>query len=190
MNNFQVLLAQIGSSTARARPRAMLLQQEDLVGNGWKVLNERSWRTGAWGISPTEAGRRARKQGLFSAARSFEQVPSLRWLSVEVIQFASVQDAELTVPEFQRRFVPNPKARVTVTAERKIEGYEVPGVPDPWIYEQSTIGAKGPGMARYVAANVDHVVFFAVCAGYGDCWPWDEVVSFAALQGRKIRSSL
>lgn len=191
MNNLQVLLAQIGGRAARAHPRAMLVERVELPGTGWEVKGERSWRTGAWGTSPSEAGRRARQHRSFSANRLFEQSGAPRWVSVQVVPCGSVSDAEAAVPDLQSRFMPNPKTRVAVAREGVVAAVEVPEVPHPWVYEQLTTGMpEGPTATRYIGGNVENVVFIVACTGYEEAWPWTEVSVIASLQAAKVRAIL
>ena len=44
----------------------MLFELADLPGGGWKLLDERAWRMGAWGFTASKEGRRAHKDGTFS----------------------------------------------------------------------------------------------------------------------------
>jgi hypothetical protein len=87
--------------------------------------------------------------------------------------------------------MPNRKAQVTVTEEREIEDQHVPGVTNSWVYEQMTTGLpNGRGATRYVAGNVDRILFVVTCSGYLDAWPWAEVTSIAASQAVKVRRAV
>jgi hypothetical protein len=61
-----------------AQELAHLVSPDDLDGAGWRVVDERAWKTGlddtdAWAV-------RARDAGLLTVWRSFEQSGSQRWL--------------------------------------------------------------------------------------------------------------
>lgn len=188
MRNFQYLLAQIGPRAARRDSLAMLLEAAQLPGTGWTVLDERSWRTGFMS-KPTEAARRARRARTFSAIRSFELGTESRWVWIEVMPFAAPADAEAVLPSLPALFVSNPRAKVTVTGERRLEPDEIAEMADyPFVYEQATTGEHGPSAARYAAGTVEHVVFVVATSGYGEGWSWAEVASVAASQADRIKN--
>ena len=190
MNNLQVLVAQIGTRSARAQPRTMLLDESDLPGDGWRLCSQRSWRMGAWGIPPSDANRRACQAGLFTGSRVFEQASPTRWLSTQVLQFASILDAQSEVPGMQERLMPNPRARVTIVDERTIHGHRVAGLANLWVFEQLTVGLERPTYTRYVAGSVEFVVTMLMCTGDRGQWPWDEVMSIATMQSSKVRATI
>jgi len=192
MNNLQVLIARIGSPRRRRNALTLLIVSAELPEDGWEKTRDSAWRTGAWGFKPSDAGRRAHQVGAFSAARGFTQKEAARkTLWVEAMTFASEEDAKGMVPGLQDHLMPNPKARVRRTAERRVEGHELPGPTYPWVYELSTAGDPGgPTATRFVGGSIDRVVFVVACSGYVGSWPWDEVTAIASLQGQKIRRVL
>jgi hypothetical protein len=112
------------------------------------TLDERNWQTGMAGSSRSQASLRARRAGTFTVWRSFSQSATSRWMWADVIPYASVTDAGSIVPTVLLHAVPNRRARVTVTEEREVEGQQVPGVTNSWVYEQLTTGLpNGPGAA-------------------------------------------
>jgi len=188
MRNFQYLLAQIGPKAARHESLSMLLEPSQLPGAGWTLLDQRSWRTG-FTSKPSEAARRARHARRFSAIRSFELAAASRWVWVEVMPFATAADAEAALPSLPTLFVSNPRAKVTVTGERRLEPDEIAEMADyPFVYEQTTSGEHGPSASRYAAGTVRHVVFIVATSAFGEGWSWTEVASVAASQVAGIRN--
>jgi hypothetical protein len=186
--NYQYLLAQIGPKAARRESLSMLLEPLQLPGNGWTLLDQRSWRTG-YTSKPSEAGRRARRARTFSAVRSFELAAESRWVWIEVMPFAVAADAEAVLSSLPTLFVGNPRAKVTVTGERRLDHAEISEIADyPFVYEQLTSGERGPSASRYAAGTVEHVVFIVATSEYGEGWPWAEVASVAASQVASIRN--
>ena len=190
MNNLQFGIAQIGSKAARAIPRSMLLERNELPGDTWKMRDQRSFRIGIFG-DKNEVAQRARRAGRFFAIRSFEQDVSERWLWVEVIPYTSSSDAESRVPHLRDTLIPNSLARVRVTRERDVDPLKVPDVADyPFAFEQLTHGELGPGTSRYLGGRVENVIFVIACSGSGEGWTWTEVASIASLQKIKVSTVL
>jgi hypothetical protein len=82
--------------SARRRARtvlARLLAAADLPGGPWRVLDQRTWRTGTIG-SPTLWGDRARQAGSVTAWRSFRDAGAERWAWIQIAPLASAGDAE------------------------------------------------------------------------------------------------
>ena len=68
----QFALAQLGPKPNRERSLSTLLDVDELPGNGWEVLDERTWRAGSIGKS-TPWGDRAREAKDIVAWRSFAE---------------------------------------------------------------------------------------------------------------------
>src|SRR5580658_7353128 len=95
----ELAIAQIGVGRERDYSLAMLLEPSELPGEGWSMLSERCWRTG-FRLRLTRAdspGRRARRAGSITAARSFVQATPSREMWVEVQPFVTEADAESVV---------------------------------------------------------------------------------------------
>jgi hypothetical protein len=190
VNNLQYLIAQFGPTAARRLSQAMLLEPAELAGSGWVALDQKIWRTGT-GNRTSDAGRRAHRAQTFTAMRSFRQATPSRWLWVEVVPYVSAQDALSVLPTLPARFVPNPKAEVTVVSEQFVEPSAAPEVAAfPFIYEQLTTGRHGPSAARYVAGHVEQVVFVVACSALDAAWPWSDVAAVAFSQESRIRRNL
>jgi hypothetical protein len=189
MNRLQFAIGQFGKRSVRMSSLAMLLDESELPDADWTLLHERSWRTGAGGMKSEEV-RAAHRIGTFTAIRLFEHVFRNRWVWIEVMPFASAQDAQSAVPKIRTGLVSNPNATVTVIEERTIEDQEVPGLAHPLVFEQVTTGRNGRGAARYIGGHVDRVLFLVSTSASEAGWPWNEVTSLASLQCLKIQNAL
>jgi hypothetical protein len=168
---------------------SMLLEISDLPKGEWFILGERSWRAGPFS-SKNERQRRARRAGGFLAWRSFKLTEPYRGLWVEVIPYATTEDAEDGVRSQTASFEQNSRATVKVTEEYMVNGLEIAGAPAVWAYEKKTIGPRGVGIVRYLAWNVQHVEFIVCYSNDGDLWSWDEISTIARSQAEKIRKVL
>jgi hypothetical protein len=99
----------LGPKPGADRSLKILPSTADMPGDGWRLLDERTFRTGRMGRA-TEYGKRARKLGSLTAIRSFEQKAN-RWLWAEVIPLANEEDAAAALNE--ARIVRNPGVTVT-----------------------------------------------------------------------------
>jgi hypothetical protein len=172
-----------------ARSLAMLLNADDLPGPGWGIVEERTWPTGQ--LDPeSEKSRRALRHGGITAWRSLGQAAPLRSAWVEVVPYASAEDAELSLRQVPRYFVGTLRPGEAVMAEQVIEDRCVPGVSDTWILEKSTTGPEGDSLARYVGGTVDRILFLTCFSGRGEWWPWDGVLDLATLQSERVRQAL
>jgi hypothetical protein len=105
-----------------------------------------------------------------------------------VLVFASPDDANRTVSGLPATFVAYRKARVST--EGGVEGYEVPGVNDPFLYELSVERNRGLGTQRFIGGSVAHVAFVVSGSGFGDGWAWSDLIPIASAQALKIGSVL
>jgi hypothetical protein len=185
-NPFLVMLSQIGAKDARKRTRDELIEASDLPGEGWKTLGTTSRRIGVAGRRD-ELEIRARRAGCCIAARSFEQGSGLWGAQAHVSTYASVDDAELVVADMPARLRPNPRAEVRPTGGQEIGGIAVPGLERVSAYEDTSISAAGTGASRYIAGNIDEVVFIFGCGGRASALPWDQLISIAEVQADRIR---
>ena len=98
---------------------AALLVDGDLAGDGWRVIDERSWRRGLSGKEDWAV--RARDAGLLTAWRSFEQGEGERWMWAQVTGLMSEVDAEGALAVLPDRFLRNARADVEVIDEHSPE---------------------------------------------------------------------
>src|ERR1700734_3527330 len=95
--NFKFLYAMLGPKPGADRSLKMLPSTADMPGERWRLLDERTFRTGRMG-RVTEYGKRARELRSVTAFRSFEQADD-RWLWAEVIPLANEEDATTALEE-------------------------------------------------------------------------------------------
>ena len=172
-----------------ARSFAMLLEPSDLPGHGWTIAEERSWPTGQ--LDPTsDKSRRALEFGAVTAWRSFEEVESSRSAWVEVVPYATTEDAGVSLRQVPRFFVGTLRPGERLVAEGVVEGRVLPGVADTWMFEKSTTGTGGDPSARYVGGTIGQILFLTCLSRSGAMWPWVEVIELARLQAEKVRGAI
>ena len=183
LRRLRLAIAQIGVRTSRdlPEPRGMLITLEDLP-QGWKVLDERRWRTGV-GQEPWAL--RVRKLGGLTAWRSFSAPSNDRWLWAQATPFVDEQDAEAARADFWSRTLKNVAAQVEVTGTRDGPQLALPGGPVQTV-EQLTNGPAGRGAARYLAWSYGRIVSALGGSGFGDPWPWESLEELAQKQNQRI----
>jgi hypothetical protein len=120
----------------------MLPTVEDLPADGWKVLDQRTWRTGKMGPR-SEVKKRAGSKGAVTAWRSFEHSGRSQWLWAQIIPLTSHDDALVALDEAMKQGTRNPNAEVKVTGETQVEPPTVPAAASSWALEQHTSDSKG-----------------------------------------------
>jgi hypothetical protein len=181
-------VAQIGARRGGRQSLALLPTEAELPGTGWRMLDERCWRTGATAHEPWE--RRARALGCVSAWRSFEQRPAGRWLWTQIVPLASDEDGVEALKVLPSRLMANWRAHVTVTSRREVDGLDVPGTQAVWAEEHTTAGEAGTGVARMLAWVADSAVAALSFASVDPiAWSWDEVTALATAQAARRRST-
>jgi hypothetical protein len=173
-------IAQIGAKPVGA-DMARLLAADSLPGNGWKVLDERSWKTGASGGNEPWA-QRAREANLQTAWRSFEQESMQRWLWVQVIPLLSEADALAALEAAPSRFLANTRAKVKVTSSEDIEPLPLRGQVAGWAHQQVTSGPKGAGVSLYAAFVVGSTLSVIAASGMSTGWDWSQLQQVAQTQ--------
>ena len=179
------LRSQIGSRAERRRSEAMLLTRSELQGVGWERRSTHSWRIRPGRIANEEA-ERAFELGRFASLRVFRKARK-RELFLQVIPYASTEDARSMVPKIWRTRTPYPR-NITVVDEQNLEHEEVPDLTSPWLLQQRIEGKAE--CVRVVIGHVDHVAVSVGCVALRDDWPWEEVKELASVQGRKVRQIL
>ena len=181
----------VGLVGSRVRRRAAdaefasVLSVADLPGSGWRMTDERAWRTGRVG-DDTEWSRRARDAGLLTAWRSFELDQAGRWLWVQVTPFVSDADAASALRAVPGRFLTNVRAEVTVTAGTDVEPLALRGQSAGWAHEQQTEGRGGKGIALYSAFVVDSTLAALAASGFTDSWSWTGLLDLAQIQADRL----
>ncbi len=172
-----------------ARSLSMLLDTADMAGPGWEIVEDRTWPTGE--LDPeSEKSQRALRAGGITAWRSLGQPGRSRSGWVEVVPYASADDARLSLRQVPRYFVGTTGPDETVVAERVIDDQVLDGVPDTWIFEKATSGPGGTTQARYVAGTVDRILFLTCLSDRKEPWPWGDVIGVARLQAERIGKAL
>lgn len=175
------------SRQGAAQELSLLILSNDLDGAGWRVLDQRAWKTGldntnGWAV-------RARDAGLLTVWRSFEQSGSQRWLWVQVSRLASRSDADEALRVVPERLLRNLRAEVTVTKEFDVTPPRLDGASDVWAHEQQTSGPKGDGVALYAAFVVDQCVVMTSASAFADQWQWSDLARVAQRQIDLLRAS-
>lgn len=181
----QFVAAQIGRKPDTALVLAMLVEPNDLPGERWAVIDQRTWRTGQT-PNPSEAAIRAREAGSVTAWRSFEQKGASRWLWVQVTPTVSEEDARAFIADMPNRFLKNLHAKAVVTSEHAVEDVEIPGADDVWCFEQATTGKDGDSIAMYAAGRVGPLVFAVAASSLDGGWDWQAVTAVVAKQAERL----
>lgn len=176
-------MAQLGPKPGARRALARVVTVNDLPGDGWRMQDERTWRTGA-SRPATEWGQRARAAGSVTAWRSFALV-ARRWCWVQVVPLASELDAVEALDGVEDRLLNNLRGKVTVSREHDVQIEPFPGADRVWAHEQHTDGPTGAGVARMLAATTGPYV--VVVAGSGSPeWDWYEVSELGRRQAARL----
>ena len=174
-------LAQIGARRGGRRSLAALPTEGELPGGGWRLVDERCWRTGATGDEPW--AQRARAMGSVTAWRSFERPPDGRWLWIQFVPLASDADGVEALRTIPSRKLANREAEVAVTGRREVAGLDVPGAQAVWAEECTTEGDAGTGVTMSLAWVAASAVEVVSCAGPDpSACRWDELTALAAAQ--------
>jgi hypothetical protein len=182
-------IARLGTKAGKARSLNMLVGPSELPGEGWKVLDERTWRTGALG-SASEWAKRARAAGSITAWRSFENSSDRRWLWLEVVPLASNSDSEAAVRDVPSRGMAN-AAAPSMQAQRDVANLAVPGVDNVWGVEQDVVTRQGePGQAKMLAGTHKATLLVVTASGLVAAWSWDDVSAIAALVSARIEAGI
>lgn len=173
--------------TEEARSLGMLLVADQLPGPGWRVTRDRTWVTGE--LDPdSEKSRRAQQAGLVTAWRLFEQTATGRTAWVEVVPYATAEDASLSLRQSPRYFVGADQPEERVVAGGEVVGPHLPGVDNLWLYEKEVSGPGGVRMSRYAAATIDRTLWIASCAGDRAAWLLDDLMVLAGLLADRVRA--
>jgi hypothetical protein len=180
VNRLRFAVAQLGRKAGARDRLACLLRLEDLPGAGWRVLDERTWRTGVAGPA-TPWGGRARAAGSVTAWRSFQDATGRRWVWVQVMPLVSAQDALEALGGIGDRLLGNARATVKLVREHDVEVAPFAGASAVWAHEQHTAGPDGEGVSLLLAGVVA-VSVVVVCASGSPAWDWGAVSELAARQ--------
>lgn len=162
-----LVLAQLGPKPGARRNKALLLVPADL-GEDWRVVAERSWRSGTGGSA---AAQRARAAGSVTVWRSFRTRDRSGWVWCQVTPLAGEQDASETLSKLGERFLRNPRAKVSLSSQRQVEPPHIPGADQLWACEQQTTGKAGAGSSLLLGVRVGSVVAVLAASGSAASWP-------------------
>jgi hypothetical protein len=172
----------------------LTLSVADFPDADWTQVGEKSARIGVGiGRERSDATRRARDAGLFSAVRFFEKRDLELGFWAQIAQYATPEDASSRVSTLPAQIL-HSHGR-TLVRERTLEDERVPGVAHSIVFEQSSTGRDGSGAGHYAGGSEGDVLFVVACTTihYGRHdeadvrWPWSELLTLAELQADKIR---
>ena len=179
----RLLLAQVGPKRGSRGALERLLSVGELPGAGWKVIDQRTWRTGLGGRSAWQAN--ARAVGSLTAWRSFEQANASRYLWVQVTPLASPADAEQALADLEEHALANPRFG-DVVGERRTVSLPLHDVVATGV-EQDIIAASGTSTTLTIPV-VNGATLAVLCAsgsGSGG-WAWPDVVALAEAQYARL----
>jgi hypothetical protein len=178
--------SRVSRSAARVQ-LADVLSPGDLPGIGWRVIDERAWRTGTSGAQAAWASR-ARASGLLTAWRSFEQGSAQRWLWIQVTPLVDDRDAEEALHAVPERLLANLRSKVEVMTSIDLEAVAIDGSSAGWAHEQHTNGRRGDGIALYSAFATGSKLVALAASGLKGSWSWAEVARVSQRQADRLGS--
>jgi hypothetical protein len=187
MQRLRFAIAQIGvpRSSKLPEPFPMLLDLADLPA-GWKVLDQRRWRTG---LTQSPWSQRARRLGGVTAWRSFESTSEDRWLWTEAVPLASESDVKDAMEDLWARTLKNLRAKVRLVSER--EGPTLDRLATAHrTLEQATEGPFGPGVVRLAAWSYRDVLNVMCASAKHDTATWNDLQDLASKQNQRIDLAL
>jgi len=185
------VVAMVGPKPGKGRVRAMLIDQTDFPDGNWRVYRNNTARVGSRFFG-SDASRRARKAGSISAYRCFADAAARRQTWIQIIPYATEQDAEQAVPTLLERLIlSNTSKELRITEDWKI-------VPEVEVIEMSHIaawevcfeGLQGAGSERLLAGNVANVVVVTDSLDSKSNGTWGDVAYVAARQASRVRRAL
>lgn len=177
------------TSAGEAASRAMLLGPAEIGAPGWSIVEERVWPTGGLD-STSDKSKRALQAGCITVWRSMTRAEPTRSAWVEVVPYASAEDALVSLQQVPTFFVGTGPADEEIDWERTVDDLVVPRVADTWIFEKSTTGPGGKSHARYVGGTVQRILFLVCLSDPEAARPWDEVLAVATMQAERVRGAL
>jgi hypothetical protein len=184
MRRIQFVTAQLGRKSGKDEVLAGLLRAGDLPDGPWRVMDQRTWRTGVMG-SATAWGERARQAGSVTGWRSFAHQTAPRWAWIQVMPLASADDAGAALSVIGKRGLANLRSGVQLVSERDVPVEPFPGASAVWAREQHTTGKDGPGVVLMLAGAVSRWLVI-VCLSGSPAWDWSSASELAALQAARL----
>jgi hypothetical protein len=184
LRRVQFVIAQRGRKAGKGEALARLLSGSALPDGPWRVIDQRTWRTGV--IGPATAwGKRARQAGSVTAWRSFSHETAPRWAWIQVMPMASGEDAGAALADVGERGLANLRSEVGLVSQRDVPVEPFAGVSAVWAREQHTEGRDGPGVVLMLAGEVSHWLVI-VCLSGSPAWDWQSASELAALQAARL----
>lgn len=186
------LRAWFGWKPGSGRTIRLLPTVEDVPGEGWRHVDQRTFRTGV--MTPDNPrSRRAREAGKISAIRSFQQAATARFMWAQVSPMANEVDAREVVTEGPT-LLANPSPKTTITGERTLEGFIIPGCDASWAHEMElTVQEDGEEERRVANQMIGGAVGSFVLVVFGKCADgestWNDLVAMAQVMVGRIRES-
>lgn len=180
MQRIQFVTAQFGRKAGKSEILGRLLHEGDLPYGPWRMLDERTWRTGVMGPA-TPWGDRARQAGSVTGWRSFSHGTAQRSAWIQVIPLASPEDASAALPVMAERGLANLRSTVHPVSDRDVPVEPFAGASAVWAREQQTTGKDGPGTVLMLAGAVSRCLVI-VCLAGSPAWDWSSASVLAALQ--------
>jgi hypothetical protein len=184
LRRFQFAAGQPGPKAGKKDALSRLLAAGDLRPGLWRMIDQRTWRTGTIG-SPTPWGDRARQAGSVTAWRSFSDSDAKRWAWIQTVPLASASDAESALPGIGDRGLANLDARVRVVSQADVPLEPFEGASAVWAREQRTEGYGGPGLVLMLAGAVGHWLV-VICLSGSPAWDWSAAAAIAVHQARRL----
>ncbi|HMT26179.1 MAG TPA: hypothetical protein PKA24_14060 [Microthrixaceae bacterium] len=183
------LRASFGPKADKGAALDLLVDCEDLPGDGWRKVDQRTWRTGEGGFNGDWA-RRARDLGSITGWRSFHSKPTGRWAWVQVVPLASRDDALDALAVMPGAMLANLRFEGEVRETFDGEGPPVTGASATWS-SRSVIGLDGVATDNAILAAVfDTWLVVANLSAPASPHNWDVVHEVIALQSARLVRTL
>lgn len=184
MRRVQFAIAQLGRKPGKDEVLASMLSADDLPNGPWRMMNQRTWRTGTVG-PVTPWGERASQAGSVTGWRSFSHRTTPRWAWIQVIPLASANDAGAAVAVIGEQGLANLRSRVQLVSERDVPLEPFTGASGVWARERHTTGKDGPGVVLILAGAVTRWLVI-LCLSGTPVWDWSSASKLAALQAARL----
>jgi len=178
------VVAQLGRKPGKRDVLAALVGCGDLPGGPWRVVDQRTWRSGVTGPS-TPWGERARQAGSVTAWRSFRDATASRRAWVQVTPLASAQDASDALTGIGERTLLNVNSKVRLVSETDVHIEPFTGASAAWAREQHTESGAGPGVVLMLAGAVSECLM-VMCLSGTPAWDWQSASELASVQAARL----
>ena len=181
MKKTKFVKAQLGRKPKREESFAILIDKDQLAGDHWRKIDERSWRTG---VSESESAEiaRAKEFGSITAWRSFEQPSLKRWLWVEVIPFETPEDAIVGASLIGQNLLSNSRSSSQLLTENPVADSRFGPLGIVWAVEQNVSGQLGTGSVFLLSGASANVVFAMSLSGPQGSLDWSDIIEIASTQ--------